>query len=250
MHQYTEQDLLAALRDVGNGKSLRLASREWGVPLTTLHDRNKGAENRTLGAESLQRLSKTQEEHLSTWVLAQEALGVPLTYSQIRQFVSRLLAIKGDYQQLGKRWMEGFLRRNPILRTKRARNIDSVRVNGATTAIIKSWFQRLVLPTIATIKPENRWNMDESGIMEGCGANGLVVGSSARRSIQKKQPGSRAWTSFIECVSAAGRALPPLVIFKGKSVQQQWFPQDLSPYEGWEFTATDNVWTSDSTAVE
>jgi 4-hydroxybenzoate polyprenyltransferase len=41
-----------------------------------------------------------------------------------------------------------------------------------------------------------------------------------------------------------------LVIFKGKSVQQQWFPQDLSPYKGWKFTATDNAWTSDSTAVE
>jgi 4-hydroxybenzoate polyprenyltransferase len=92
--------------------------------------------------------------------------------------------------------------------------------------------------------------MDESGIMEGYGANGLVVGSSERRSIQKKQPGSRAWTSFIECISATGKALLPLVIFKGKSVQQQWYPQDLSPYKGWEFTATDNAWTSDSTAVE
>ena len=41
-----------------------------------------------------------------------------------------------------------------------------------------------------------------------------------------------------------------MVIFKGKSVQQQWFPRDLSPYKGWEFTATENAWTSDSTAVE
>jgi hypothetical protein len=61
--------------------------------------------------------------------------------------------------------------------------------------------------------------MDESGIMEGFGANGLVVGSSEKHSIYKKLPGSRAWTSFIECVSATGKALSPLVIFKGKSVQ-------------------------------
>ena len=250
MHQYTEQDLLAALNDVRNGKSLRVARREWGVLLSTLQNRNDGRESHALASESQQRLSKIQEEHLSTWVLAQEALGVPLTHGQIRQFASRLLVIKGDHKELRKRWMEGFLRRNPILRTKKARNIDSVRVNGATTAIIKSWFQRLVIPAIATIKPENRYNMDESGIMEGCGANGLVVESAERRSIQKKQPGSRAWTSFIECVSATGKALLPLVIFKGKSVQQQWFSQDLSPYKEWEFTATDNAWTSDSTAVE
>ena len=141
-----------------------------------------------------------------------------MTHGQIRQFVSRLLVIKGDHQRLGKRWLEGFLRRNPILRTKRARAIDSTRVNGATIAIIKSWFPRLSLPNIMAIKPNNRWNMDESGIMEGFGSNGLVIGSSDRRSIQKKQPGSRAWTLFIECISATGRALPPLVIFKRKSV--------------------------------
>ena len=92
--------------------------------------------------------------------------------------------------------------------------------------------------------------MDEAGIMEGLGENGLVVGSAEKRSIQKKTPGSRAWTSFLECISATGISLPPLVIFKGKSVQQQWFPQDLSSFHSWEFTAIDNGWTSDKTAVE
>jgi hypothetical protein len=250
MRQYSEQDLCAALNDVKNGKSLKLASREWGIPYTTLQNRNQGQESHTLAAENQQRLSPSQEEHLSNWVLAQEALGVPLTHGQIRQFAGRLLVIKGDNQPPGKRWMEGFLRRNPILRTKRARSIDSVRVNGATTSIIKDWFHRLALPTILSIKPENRWNMDESGIMEGIGANGLVVGSSERRSIQKKQPGSRAWTSFIECVSATGKALLPLVIFKGKSVQQQWFSTELNTYKGWKFEATENAWTSDEVAVK
>ena len=34
--------------------------------------------------------------------------------------------------------------------------------------------------------------MDESGIIEGFGVNGLVVGSARKRSIQKKQPSTRA----------------------------------------------------------
>ena len=114
--------------------------------------------------------------------------------------------------------MANFLKRNPILKTKRQFHIDSIHVNGATTEIIKKWFQNLALPRIKTIKPENRWNIDEAGIIEGIGDNGLVVGSVHRRFIQKKQPGSRAWTSFIKCISALGRCLHPLVIFKGKSV--------------------------------
>ena len=86
--------------------------------------------------------------------------------------------------------------------------------------------------------------------MEGFGANGLVVGSARKRSIQKKQPSARAWTSFLECISTTGKALTPLVMFKGKTVQQQWFPQDLTPYNGWQFTSTENGWTTNSTAIE
>ena len=178
LYIYTEQDLLSAVADIKNGKSLRQACRDWGVPYTTLQNRNQGTNNHTTAAESQQRLSKIQEEHLTSWILAQEALGVPLSHGQIRQFVCRLLVIKGDYNNLGKRWMEGFLRHNPILRTKRAHSIDSIRVNGATTSVIKGWFPRLAVPAVASIKPENRYNMDESGIMEGYGANGLVVGCS------------------------------------------------------------------------
>ena len=103
MAQYTEHDILMALGEVRNEKSLRLASREWGIPFSTLRHRIQGKENHSIAAESQQRLSKVQEDHLSTWILAQEALGVPLTYSQIKQFANRVLTIKGDHQKLGKR---------------------------------------------------------------------------------------------------------------------------------------------------
>jgi hypothetical protein len=84
------------------------------------------------------------------------------------------------------------LRRNPILKTKRQFHIDSACVNSATTEIIRKWFQKLALPYIKTIKPENRWNMDEAGIMEEMRDNSLVVKSAYKRFIQKKQPGLRA----------------------------------------------------------
>jgi 4-hydroxybenzoate polyprenyltransferase len=86
--------------------------------------------------------------------------------------------------------------------------------------------------------------------MEGMGDNGLVVGSVDKHFIQKKHPGSKAWTSFIECISATSRGLDPLVIFKGKSVQQQWYPKSLDEFKGWHFTATENGWTTDETALE
>jgi len=38
-------------------------------------------------------------------------------------------------------------------------------------------------------------------------------------------------------------------MFKGKSVQQQWFPTSLNDFKSWQFTATENGWTSDATAL-
>jgi 4-hydroxybenzoate polyprenyltransferase len=249
-HRYTEDDMLQALQAIAKGLSLRKASLAYGIPRSSLHNRIIGHISRQQGAEGLQKLAPVQEQELTSWILVQEALGHCPTHAQIREIAGRILAISGTNTTLGKRWMQGFLDRNPVLKTKKQFTVDSVRVNGATTEVIKSWFLKLEIPEIKAIKPENRWNMDEAGIMEGQGVNGLVVGHTERRFVQKKQPGSRAWTSFIECISALGRATSPLVIFKGKTVQQQWFPGGLSQFENWQFTATENGWTTNDTAVE
>jgi DDE superfamily endonuclease/helix-turn-helix, Psq domain/Tc5 transposase DNA-binding domain len=250
MGQYTEEDLSQALIAVTNGQSMRKAAIQWGVPRTTLYNRLHGHESRKEAYSGLQRLSPAQEERLTKWILIQNDIGLPPTHAQIRQFTQRILAIKGDHQPLGKRWIQAFLKRNPSIRTQKSYSRESARINGATTEVIRPWFNHFFNPEIQAIKPEHRYNMDEAGIMEGLGVNGLVVGSAEKHSIQRKTPGSRAWTSFLECISATGVPLPPLVMFKGKSVQQQWFPEDLRPFQGWEFTATDNGWTTDKTAVE
>ena len=88
------------------------------------------------------------------------------------------MVARHDTIPLRKRWMAGFLRRNPVLKTKKQFRIDSIRVNSATSDIIKGWFQKLEVPAIKAIKPENRWNIDEAGIIEGQGENRLVVRST------------------------------------------------------------------------
>lgn len=247
---YTEEDMQRALNAVANGMSQKKAGLEFGVPRATIQSRINGHISRQEAHIPQQRLSVVQEERLVKWILIQESIGLAPTHGQIRAFAGRILWARGDAVPLGKRWMTGFLRRNPILKTKKQLRIDSTRVNGATTEVIKRWWPKLSVPAIKAIKPENRWNMDEAGIMEGMGDNGLVVGSIHKRFIQKKHPGSKAWTSFIECISAAGQNLYPLVIFKGKSVQQQWFETTLDEFKGWQFTATENGWTTDDTALE
>ncbi|KAK6209982.1 transposase [Colletotrichum tabaci] len=243
-------ELNQALEAISNGLSLRKASLQYGVPRSTLQLRLQGSQARSIAFSDLQRLSPSQEAKLAEWVRIQHALGLPPSHQQVKEFAGRILHAMGDTQPVGRGWIQAFIRRNPSVKVQRSRSIDSRRVNGASTEVIRDWFKHLAIPEIISIKPANRYNMDETGILEGQGSNGLVLGMSETKSVRKKQPGSRAWVSIIECISALGYVLNPLVIYKGKAVQQQWFPLDLSPYEGWQFTATENGWTSDATAVE
>jgi len=116
---YTEEDIQRALNAVANGVSQQKAGLEYGVPRSTLRDRINSTFSRVEAHEFQQRLSPVQENRLTQWVLNQESLGLAPTHGQIRAFAGRVLYARGDAKPLGKRWMAGFLRRNPILRTKK-----------------------------------------------------------------------------------------------------------------------------------
>jgi hypothetical protein len=61
--------------------------------------------------------------------------------------------------------------------------------------------------------------MDETGLaLEAC-SNGRVIRSSSTKRTYKKAPAeSREWVSILEVISADGKSIHPLVIFKGKSL--------------------------------
>ncbi|CAG9953199.1 unnamed protein product [Clonostachys rosea f. rosea IK726] len=249
MSEYLETNLQLAIRDVEAGDSQRKAAARWGVPRTSLRNRIAGRKTRQQEAETRQRLSKVQEVRLTKWILIQDSMGFPPSHAKVRDIVGFLLCEEGDLDPIGRRWMEGFLRRNPEVRTLQGKRIDFLRVNGATADRVKEFFALKRIPDIQKIPPRHRWNMDEAGIMEGIGDNSLVLGSSRKNWAAQIQPGTRYWTTIIECISATGGHLKPLVIFKGKTVQQQWFPDELGHLKDWHFTASNKGWTSNSIAL-
>lgn len=125
MTQPDEDAISSALIDIENGTYQRQAAQRWGVSRTTLQKRLKGSQPRSDAYENLQRLSKEQEFHLAQWVLAQDKLGLPPTHDQIKNFAERVVKAGGDSQPLGKRWVDGFLPRNPGARFTREKPVAS-----------------------------------------------------------------------------------------------------------------------------
>lgn len=250
MSASTEYSLLQALEAVSSAVAIRRASKLYGIPRSTIQDRLNGATSRSNANKSNRRLSRAQEARIKDCVLAQDALRLSPTHLQVRKFAERALLVTGDTQPLGKRWIDGFIRHNPEIKFLRVKSIESSRINGATTERIQEFFKLLALLIIQAIKPEDRWNMDETGMMEGLGTNGLVLGSSEKTMTIKKHPGSRSWTTIVECISATGVALTPLVIFKGESLQHQWFDHEMDFLKDWNLTASTKGWTDNEIALK
>ncbi|KAI0999709.1 hypothetical protein K3495_g8488, partial [Podosphaera aphanis] len=178
MPQYTENNLQEALEALANGQSLEKASSKWGVPRSTLQNRLKGVQSGDVASSDSQRLSLTQENCLAEWIRVQGNLGLPPAHHQLKVMAERILQVDGNFQPLGKNWVQKFINRNPSIKVQRCRAIDFPRVNGVLENIIRPWFDRLTKSEIMAIKPCNRYNMDETGILDGRGSNGLVLGSS------------------------------------------------------------------------
>lgn len=240
----------AACLEVRKHGGIRKTARKYQLPYHTLRGRAKGRLPHAVAHQDSQRLSVNQEDVLKDWILFQGSLGDAPSHQQIKELAQRILTERGDDQKIGKRWVRHFITRHPILKTQRPRRIDSARIKAATAEVIRPWFNYLCIPAVQAIPPEYRWNMDEAGLMEGLGSNGYIVGNSRRRAITAKKPDSRTWITFVECISATGVYLPPVVIYKGKTVQQQWYPKALGSYKDWHFATSEKGWTNDEIGLE
>jgi hypothetical protein len=223
--------------------SVRSLARKWGVPESSLRDKIKGRPTRRVARATQQLLPPTQESFLANWILEQEACGQARTPSQIRAFASTLHRNNGGSGYIGPNWLPRYIQRWPKLQTKLGRGIDALRTQNLTKEKISAWYGQLKnILDLKNIKPANIWNFDETGTALSPLSNSRVVGTSATRSTYMAQPRNREWCTAIEAISAMGQVLQPLLIFKGKSVQKQWFIASETP--DWKYTASPNAYTS------
>ncbi|KAJ3455080.1 hypothetical protein MRS44_013680 [Fusarium solani] len=248
---YTEDDVAEAILDTTDrGLSQNEAAQKRGVPQSTLSGRLSGQASRNERIQAQQRISKSQEESLVRWVLRQESLGYAPSHSQLRACVEAILQQQGDNKPLGKHWTTRFVKRHLQLSTKLGKRQEAARFDGFTPKAV-NWYFDIRETEYGWIKPENTVNVDEGGIMAGFGLDSLVIGSSdPTEKAMLKGSQSRKWTSFIEAVTAAGRALKPGIIFKGKELQKQWFLDEFKLIADWHYVTSPNGWTDNHIALE
>jgi hypothetical protein len=67
-------------------------------------------------------------------------------------------------------------------------------------------------------------NFDETGFQMGViGSIKVVTGSERRKRPTLVQPGNREWVTVIQSICAAGYAIPPFIIYKGRVHISTWY---------------------------
>ena len=171
--------------------------------------------------------------------MVQADLGCPVSHQQVRHFANQIAVRNGFPDGVGKHWIQSFIDRNEDIKTLPGKSMDSEWYNGASTELIKAFFMLLIMLAVWIVKQKNRYNVNKVRMIEGIGLNGLFLSHKDKKSVLIRQPGSRSWITILECISATGKVLRPLVIFKGKTVQQQHFPDNLDFLDDWEFSCSE-----------
>jgi DDE superfamily endonuclease/Tc5 transposase DNA-binding domain len=236
---------------------IRQVAEDFGVSFATLWRQLGKPTTARIGQEGNQRLSFRQERWLAEWIISEEARGYAPGHARFREMVIYLLQAGGDFKPLGKRWVDAFRNRHEDIKTLIGKRLSDDRFDSVTPAILNAHFDAFsAIKAEYSIKDENIYNMDETGTPIGASATnnrvlGLATPISTKKKVKKttkvKTSSNREWVTIIEAIGASGRAIKPVIIFKGASVQLQWFPAAGTP--DWIYTTSMNGWTSNCIGV-
>jgi hypothetical protein len=142
----------------------------------------------------------------------------------------KLLDVRGG-EPVGKHWAERFVTRSAELKMAFNRAKDRQRILQEDPEIIGAWFT-LVEETKAKygVHDDDVHNFDETGFQMGViGSMKVVTGAERRARPELVQPGDREWVTVIQSICAAGYAIPPFIIYKGRVHISAWYEEASIP---------------------
>lgn len=219
------------------------------LPASTKWHRQHGRGTRREKAAREQYLTPQEEKVLTCHVLRMSENGYPLPVKALGglAFVIRRRRSSMPDESIkppGKNWPQGFYRRNPQLKSRRMRAIPWDRHDHSIYAKVHEWFSIIGKElSDSSILPENVYNMDETGVILGnLGSLKVLVGKDELRNYRGASS-QRKLITAVECISAAGRCLNPLVIWPANTLRDNWTTHETP---GWHFACTDSGYTNNT----
>ncbi|KOB71361.1 Uncharacterized protein OBRU01_13858 [Operophtera brumata] len=240
---YPRENLLESVRAVKTGKlSGYEASKHYGIPRPTIINRvydRKNLKSNTLGRATI--LSREVEDLVKN-LRDMEKHRFGLTRKEILETVGLYVSendIKNPFKNdvPGVDWFLSFKKRHN-LSIKKPQPVEYARKQAYSPYIIYPYFD-LLEQTLTELKlldrPSHIWNVDETSFLKDPSKSKVVgiKGFTSTRTIVS--PGKDHTTVLLGC-NALGEKTPPVIVFKGKNVWDEWTTDD--GYPGTVYAAT------------
>ena len=236
--------MLAQGCPAGVPNSFRALADHGDVPRTTLQHRARGRRSLQDKAQSQQYLHTWEEKALVKFLLQQDALGRPVRIKYVPSIAFNLARrrplIDRPSKPPGKNWAQHFHKRHAnVLKAGKSQALDWDRFNIYDKAT--HWFDVIerVLQDPAVL-PKNVWNMDETGVMLSKLNSVKVLMSKDNQRGYRGARVKRTTVTAVECVSAEGKYLDPMIIWPASTHRANWTTHRTP---GWHYAYSDSGYT-------
>lgn len=247
--QYSDSDVLNAIKAVRSGTSQYTAARMFGIPRTTLFFKTNGKNplGKNAGAPTV--LSTKEEQGIVDWIFEIASMGFPTTKRQllvsVQMYLNKLERKTPFTNNLpGKKWYSAFLKRHPNVAQRTSQSLTKARA-AITETNLRLWHAEVESYIIENNyskileDPTRLFNLDESAFYLNPDGE-LVLTKKGDKAVYKRCSNDpKECNTTLIGGSAAGIVAPPLVVFNYKRMPGNFmkeFPSD------WAMGVSDNGW--------
>ena len=177
-------------------------------------------------------LTDEQEKEICSRIVRFSNIGLPLTPQLIKIYVFEYCSANGILNSFdsakssaGRKWLKGFLKRNPSISLRKAQSMNPGRAAKLNPHIVKDYFDKLkaVMEEYELFdKPHCIFNMDEKGCRLTLHHQQQVMAQRGAKRVHLVAPEHAENVSLVVCANATGSAIPLMVIFKGKRSKPEY----------------------------
>lgn len=251
---YTPEVVRQASNEVKRGLSYSKAEELFGVPHSVIQRFIKSGDDESkLGAGRPTALRSEVEDDLEQCLHARAQMGYPCDRMELKQLIQNYVQMNNlvtpfKDDKPGNEWIASFLKRHPKLSFKKPEQLQKARYCSRDPFVIFDFYEKIrdLYDTcqITEYSAPLIFNADETGF--GSDPSRLRAIGTKGTPLNRLCDGSgRDSTTVLACVSASGEHLPPLIVYKGVSVQSRWMAKE--EYPGTMYAATRNGWMEETT---
>ena len=201
--------------------SIRCAAEEFRVPRSTLADRVSGRVVSGATSGPTRYLSAVEEEELVHFLQGCSSIGYGRSRKDIIGIVQQVVDKKGIKVTVTQGWWESFKKRHPEIVLRIAEPVSQACAICSSEETLSKYFEMLqetLEKNDLLHKPCQIFNTDETG-MPLDPSRPLIAATKGEHHPRSITTGNKAQVTVLSCCSAAGVAIPPLVIFDQKALK-------------------------------